>query len=106
MPEAPLLPPFPVDPATLDLLSAAIDPQGAGDTEATRSSVGEFLDLMSQLGGSDVDAVESVEQAEVFGEVREVHVMRDPAYHQNDVITALIAEVRRLRVAKREGTDG
>lgn len=87
------LPPFPVDPGTLDLLWTAINP----GPDAERSSVGDFLSLMSQLGGSDVEVVVSVERGEVFGIEADIYVMRDPAYHDHDVIRALIAEVRRLR---------
>ncbi len=85
------LPPFPVDPVTLDNLAAALDPVAAGDTAAQRSCVGEFLDLMSRLGGADPQAVASDD-----GRVR---VMRDPGYHINDVLTALVCEIRRLRGA-------
>lgn len=52
------LPPFPVDDTTLDMLCAAMDPRGAGDETAERSCMGEFLTLMSQLGGSNTDAVD------------------------------------------------
>lgn len=73
----PELPPFPVDDQTLDLLEAAMNPREHGDPEAVSSSVWPLLEFMSQLGGSDTRA--------------------DPQYHDHDVITALIAEVRRLR---------
>lgn len=85
-----MLPPFPVDDATLDMLEAAIDPRAAGDHTADRSSVGTFLEVMSELGGSDTTAVEEhIDDALVL--------LRDPQYHVNDVITALIGEIRRLR---------
>lgn len=83
------LPPFPVDDTTLDLLSAALDPRAAGDQQAERSCVGEFLELASQLGGSDTTAVAEEDD--------DVQVMRDPQYSTHDVIGALVAEVRRLR---------
>lgn len=95
------LPPFPVDEATLSLLSAAIDPRAAGDTTAQRSCVGEFLTFMSQMGGADTEAVEDV-QHDAAGRPQTV-TMRDPRYHEHDVITALIAEVRRLRAAASVG---
>lgn len=92
------LPPFPVDDGTLDMLSKAINP----GPQAERSSVKDLLTLYSQLGGSDTEAV-----AEVLdeGDVglgpglagAEIVLMRDPQYHVHDVITALVAEVRRLR---------
>lgn len=80
------LPPFPVDDQTLDMLWSALHPD---PDVADRSSVGDLCEFYSQLGGSDTSAVESDD-----GRVR---VMRDPAYHPNDIISALIAEVRRLR---------
>lgn len=84
------LPPFPVDDGTLDMLEAAIDPRTAGDHTAERSSVGTFLEVMSQLGGSDITAVEE--------EINDALVlMRDPQYGVNDVMVALIGEIRRLR---------
>jgi len=84
------LPPFPVDDATLDMLTAAIDPRAHGDQQAEASSVGTFLEVMSQLGGSDITAVE-----EELGD--SIVMLRDPQYHVNDVLTALIQEIRRLR---------
>lgn len=90
------LPPFPVDDATLDLLEAAMNPWEHGDPEATQSSVWPLLEMMSQLAGSDPQAVEEVVDDGSDGGARIV-VMRDPVYTDRDVIEALIAEVRRLR---------
>jgi hypothetical protein len=84
------LPDFPVDEETLGLLSIALDPASHG-IPAECSSVGSFLEFMSQLGGSDISAVTE--------ELDGVAVMRDAAYHQHDVIRSLVAEVRRLRAA-------
>lgn len=81
------LPPFPVDDGTLDLLWSAL----GHEPNAQRTSVSEFLELMSQLGGSDTTAVESVEDG--------IHLMRDPQYHVNDALAALVVEIRRLRSA-------
>ncbi|MCW6003790.1 hypothetical protein K1W54_04235 [Micromonospora sp. CPCC 205371] len=90
------LPPFPVDDSTLDLLSAALDPRAHGDPDAKSSSVWDLLKLMSEMGGSDTTAVaEQVSEGIV--------VMRDPHYHDHDVLKALIAEVRRLRVELAKG---
>jgi hypothetical protein len=90
------LPPFPVDDATLDMLMAAIDPRGHGDLDAETSTVGNFLDFMSQMGGSDPKAVaEVLDDGECGGPI--IQVMRDPIYHDHDVYRALIAEIRRLR---------
>lgn len=99
------LPPFPVDPTTLDLLMLAIDP-GGPDRMSNRSSVGELLIMLSQLGGSDTDATTSDEDVpdaviqhvrHLAGPDAEIVVLRDPQYHEHDVIRALIEEVRRLR---------
>lgn len=84
------LPPFPVDDTTLDMLEAAIDPRAHGDDMAETSSVLVFLEVMSQLGGADIAVVE-----EEVGE--QLRVMRDAQYGVNDVLTALIGEIRRLR---------
>lgn len=83
------LPPFPTDPHTLDLLHAAVDPWSAGHAEAERSSLYDFLTLMSEMGGSNTSAVDHT-----TGTVPE---LRDPQYTPNDVIAALIEEIRRLR---------
>ena len=90
------LPQFPVDDSTLDLLSLALDP----GEDAERTSVGDFLDFMSQMGGSDTTAVAEIIPGNPLGldiEDAEIHVMRDAAYHEHDVMKALLAEVRRLR---------
>ncbi len=86
-----LLPPFPVDDTTLDLLSAALDPRGHGDELAERSCVGEFLVMVSELGGSDPSAVTEEDEHH--------RVLRDAQYSTHDVLAALVAEVRRLREA-------
>ncbi len=100
-----VLPPFPVDDETLNMLSMALDP----GPEADRTSVNEFLELMSQMGGSDTTAVAEVihddprdeDPYESRGDQPnmglEIHVMRDQQYHEHDVLRALIAEVRNLR---------
>ncbi len=82
---ADLLPPFPVDDTTLDLLWTAINP----GPDAERTSLGDFLVLMSQMAGSDTQAVEEESDG--------IRTMRDPQYHHNGVIEALITEIRRLR---------
>ena len=98
-----LLPPFPTDTVTLDMLVLALN----GNSE--HSTVTDFLIFMSQMGGSDTDAVESIERvagltglaedlvADDDGAI-EIHHMRDPQYHEHDVIRALIGEIRRLRL--------
>lgn len=102
------LPDFPVDDQTLDLLLKAVNPwkYGDGDEGAERSSLWDLLDLMSQLGGSDTDAIAEVHDDGSDGGPRVV-TMRDTFYHENDVIEALILEIRRLRtehqVSQRRG---
>ncbi|MGE5829657.1 MAG: hypothetical protein ACM30G_15055 [Micromonosporaceae bacterium] len=90
------LPPFPVDDATLGLLEAALDPHGHGDPDAKSTSVWDVLRLYSELGGSDTTAVAEVHDDGSDGGARIV-TMRDPHYHDNDVLASMIAEVRRLR---------
>lgn len=87
-----VLPPLPVDDVALDLYWSAIYP---GET-SERSSVGEVLDMYAELAGSDLEAIDEVLHRTWDGEPDEV-VMRDPAYHVNDLISALIEEIRRLR---------
>jgi hypothetical protein len=95
------LPPFPVDDATLDLCWSALHP----DPEVFASSgVGEFLQFMSEMAGSDVKAVEEVIDDGSDGGA-EIHMMRDPQYHHNDLIAALIDEIRRLRATQVGGGE-
>ena len=91
------LPQFPVDEQTLDMLWTAIHPGG----DAQRSSVGDLLVLFSQLGGSDTTAVVESESDDY------IRMMRDPQYHEHDVIAALISEIRLLRrvIRWRDGVD-
>lgn len=92
---ADLLPPLPVDDEALALYMAALRP----GPEAERSSLGELLDLYSQMAGSDPEAVEEVLHESWDGEPDMV-VLRDPMYHPNDLIVALIDEIQRLRGAQ------
>jgi len=99
------LPEFPTDEGTLDMLMLAID----GGEGSTRSSVSDFLDMMSAMGGSDTTAVAEVINDDPRDEDpydsrgdqpnmgQEIHVMRDPIYHEHDVIRALIAALRAER---------
>lgn len=79
------LPPFPTDDSTLDLLEQAINP----GPDTPTSSVLDLCRMYSELGGSDTTAVESDDLG--------VTVMRDPEYHPNDILAALVAEIRTLR---------
>jgi hypothetical protein len=81
-----VLPPFPIDDETLDLIELAL-----GDARVTLTGV---LDLLS---GYD-DAKTAPALNEYDQPIPDVHVYTGgPLYHPNDVIQALIAEVRSLR---------
>lgn len=81
------LPAFPVDEETLDLLEIAIDPDRTS-VGGQCSSLNAFLEFMSELSGQQEVELEDG-----------VAVYPDPSYHHNDVIKALIREIRRLRAA-------
>ena len=83
-----LLPPFPVDDVSLDMLAMAVIIQPSDN----KTNLWSLLDMMSRMAGSDPQAV-----AEELDE--EVLMMRDPIYTEHDVIEALVFEVRRLRQA-------
>jgi hypothetical protein len=86
-----LLPDLPVDDVSLDLYWTALHPGPA----AERSSLHDLLDMMSRLAGSDPDAAADVIDDHTVE-------LRDPQYHPNDLISALIVEIRRLRSAAPE----
>jgi hypothetical protein len=88
------LPPWPVDDTALDLLYRAVYPD---PLEADRSSLNDLLAFYSEMGGSDVNAVATVVD-DGSGGGPAIHEMRDPQYHSNDVIAALVEEIRRLRM--------
>jgi hypothetical protein len=96
-----LIPPFPTDDTTLDLIWTALNP----GPESERTSLNDLLDLYSRLAGSDPDAVDEViEEADPYDSGRfgfDIHVLRDPQYHEHDVIRSLITEVRNYRTAVR-----
>lgn len=95
------LPDLPVDDTSLDLYWAALHP----GPEAGRSSIGDVLDLYSQMAGSDPHA-EDGQIRDQYGDVIDgIVVRRDCFYHPNDLISALIVEIRRLRAAHRSGWD-
>lgn len=82
-----LLPELPVDEVALDLYWNAIYPPD--DIEAERSSIFDVLALLSEMAGSDPDAI--------IDSIDGMDIGRDPQYHPNDLIAALITEIRRLR---------
>lgn len=88
------LPPFPVDEGTLDLLWLALNP----GPDAERTSVCDFLDLMAEMGGSDITAIEQVLDDGSDGR-SPTYLMRDQRYHEHNVMSALIEEIRRLRAS-------
>ena len=57
--------------------------------DADRSSLNELLRWHSELAGSDTNAIDHYEHGVTVG--------RDPEYGPNDVIAALVDEVRRRR---------
>jgi hypothetical protein len=83
------LPPFPVDDAALDLIWGAL----GYEESAQRSSITDLCVMFSALAGMDPDAVDEIAD----GNIR---VLRDPQYHHNDIIGALVTEVRRLRTER------
>jgi hypothetical protein len=91
-----LLPPFPVDDVTLATIEHALGGAWDVDEEGNHTLVGaEFtfdrvLDFMAGIDVNDRSQVEQIDDSNVYIDHR-------PHYHPNDVIRALIAEVRRLR---------
>jgi hypothetical protein len=83
----PIMPPFPVDAMTLEILWQTLHPDPA---LTDRTHVSEYLDMMAQMAGSDLSATEAVT-------VEMVVMKRDPSYSLRDVVASLIREVRRLR---------
>lgn len=82
-----ILPDLPVDDVALDLYWSALHP----GPDAERSSIGDVLDLLSEMAGSDPEAIVEEESDE------HLVVGRDVLYHPNDLLSALIEEIRRLR---------
>lgn len=89
------LPPFPVDPDTLDLIERAMSPDP--DLDETTTSLAAVLDLLSEMGGSDPSAADVIDEGDELLGRPQIVVHRDPFYSHHDLILALIAEVRRLR---------
>jgi hypothetical protein len=91
-----LLPPVPVDDEWLALFWAALHP----GLEADRTSIFDVLRMLSEMAGSDTQRFDDVVDGVPADGV--VPIASDPLYHPNDVISALIAEVRRLRGVSHE----
>lgn len=92
-----MLPPFPVDNGTLDLLDAALDPWSHGNPAAESSHLHDFLEYMSAAAGSDVRAVEEEFIGETPVGVMPVQVLRDPQYSDHCLLRALIADILVVR---------
>lgn len=63
-------------------------------TVAERSSITDLCSIYAEMAGSDINAVANDEDG--------IRTMRDPLYHPNDIIEALVVEVRRLRTILRK----
>jgi hypothetical protein len=90
------LPSFPVDDFTLRQVEHALDATYTVELDGTHVQVGadfSLSQLLDFLSGYDPVRLEPTDDPNVF-------VYSGAVYHPNDVIRALIAEVRRLR--KRE----
>lgn len=75
---------FPTDDTTLDLLWLSLNPPA----DSERTSLWDLLDMMS---GCTPGMETRTDDPDVFENLH-------PSYHPNDVIAALITEVRRLRL--------
>ena len=100
-PEAAGLPPFPVDDFTLDQIEHAmagvytIDDDGEHRLIGAEFSFNQLLDFLS--GYDERKLTQAVNQYDT--PIPDVFEYPDAIYHPNDVIRALVAEVRRLRDA-------
>lgn len=91
--DAVTLPPFPVDDFTLDQVEHALGGAFTVDDDGTHRLGGADFSLsrlLDFLSGYDPNRLEATDDPDVF-------VYEGAVYHPNDVIQALIAEVRRLR---------
>lgn len=79
------LPPIPVDDSSLDIWLTALKPSEG----SVRTSINDVLDVFSMLGGSTPGAE--------YDFVSNNWVSRGPRYHVNDLLLALIEEIKRLR---------
>ncbi|KXP00883.1 hypothetical protein [Tsukamurella pseudospumae] len=77
------LPPFPVDPGTLDAIEEAVH----ATYDSTTNTLDELLELLSRWTPEGDETIHD----------GAVHVDVGPLYSREDVILALITEVRELR---------
>lgn len=102
------LPPFPTDDMTLDMVEHALDyrltfegddgtvldePRGTG----AEFSLASLCDFLSGTTTDPLGVVEHKGEIETFMGPVELYVDPRPHYTERDIISALIAEVRRLR---------
>lgn len=100
---------FPLDDVTLDALDHALGARLTWDGVANRDdgprvvgadmSVSKLLDFLS---GYDETKLAPLVDEDGY-EVPDHFVYPDALWHEHDVIRALIAEVRRLRIVKDDG---
>ena len=94
------LPPFPVDDFTLDQIEHALGGSLTFDQDSTEPrllradfSLSRLLDFLS--GYDESRLIQAVNEYDT--PIPDTFEYPDPIYHVNDVLRALIAEVRRLR---------
>ncbi len=80
-----MLPPFPVDDQTLDLIEESLE---CGEDKPS-TDLYALLQFFSEMAGSDITAIEQTEDG--------IATLRCPQYSAGDLILALVAEIRRLR---------
>lgn len=93
-------PPFPVDDFTLDQIEHALGGAYSVTEDGTHTLVGadfSLTQLLDFLSGFDPARLEPTDDPDTF-------VYDGAVYHEDDVIRALIAEVRRLRIPSSEGS--
>ncbi|HZQ33706.1 MAG TPA: hypothetical protein VFB19_18490 [Mycobacterium sp.] len=98
------LPPFPVDDFTLDQIEHALGGSlGFADGDPEPHLVGADFSLSALLdflsGYDESRLVQAVNEYDT--PIPDTFEYPDPIYHVNDVLRALIAEVRRLRGSDR-----
>lgn len=110
--EESLLPPFPIDPMTLDMVEASLDYSQtideSGEVVPADPDVVSLSDICDFLSGTSTDPLGQIERLGVtqtiFGPLETTSDER-PTYRAYDVIRSLIAEVRRLRGSAGAGGD-
>ena len=94
------LPPFPVDDVTLLAVEHALDTTLSYNDDGELVNVGSdysMSQLLDMLSGVDPSKWQPAHDDDGYEIPDAVEYTGGPIYHTNDVIRALIAEVRRLR---------